>query len=381
MQDKITQSATPANDPPVKKPPPPEIVSESASPANDESPIEKPPPSEIVSESAPPANDESPIEKPPPSEILSKSAPSGDGGAPPIIVEAIPPQISSIESSVDDPVVLPQPPPLDLFETHSFSSEDVPRKIGRFDSRKRRLVVCLATIVLLVIVGAVVVGVVLALRNKYGEGGETFSQVPTPAPSTNAPTVQQVPSQTPVFTAPILPPVGTDLVPNLERLIDFFTELDPDTALVLLDPASPQYRAMEWLALDVEQNSFTLEGSEMRILQRGVLAIFYYSTLGDVQWTDRTGWLDSSLSECEWFGTQCLNGETTLVSLMLQGNNLGGSIPHELFLMGTLEGVTLSENNIGGTVPMSIGQLTLLSTLWVVCVSPCVNATQLTHVL
>jgi hypothetical protein len=67
--------------------------------------------------------------------------------------------------------------------------------------------------------------------------------------------------------------------------------------------------------------------------------------------------------------------------LGLQGNELGGSIPHELFLMGTLEGVTLSENNIGGTVPMSIGQLTLLSTLWVVCVSPCVNATQPTHVL
>jgi hypothetical protein len=123
---------------------------------------------------------------------------------------------------------------------------------------------------------------------------------------------------------------------------------------------------MEWLALDVEQNSFTLQDNETRILQRGVLAIFYYSTLGDVQWTYQTGWLDSSISECEWFGTQCLNGEMTIVSLVLQENELGGKIPYELFFMGTLEGVTLSKNAIGGTIPTSIGKLSLLSTSLVV---------------
>lgn len=349
MQEKISQSAPPANEPPVKKSSPPEIVSKSA-----------------------PSDTELHVEKPPPPEIVSKNAPSGDGDAPPTIVEAIPTQGSSIEPTGDDPVVLPPPPQLNPFETNSLSSEDPCKKPGR-DSRKRRLLVCLAAIILLFVVGAIVVSVVLVLGNKDSGGGEMSPQVPTPAPSLRPPTAHQVPSQAPVFIPPILPPIGTDTVPNLERLIDFFAEKDPNTALILPDPASPQYRAMEWLALDVEQNSFTLQDNEARIMQRGVLAIFYYSTLGDVQWTDQTGWLDSILSECDWFGTQCLNGEMTLVSLGLQGNELGGSIPHELFLMGTLEGVTLSENAIGGTIPTSIGQLSLLSTLLVVFLCVCMR--------
>jgi hypothetical protein len=84
--------------------------------------------------------------------------------------------------------------------------------------------------------------------------------------------------------------------------------------------------------------------------------------MGEEQWTNQTGWLDSTISECEWFGTKCLQGEETVTSLALNTNMLGGTIPLELSFMAKLENVTLSDNLIGGTIPTSIGQLSLLST-------------------
>jgi hypothetical protein len=199
---------------------------------------------------------------------------------------------------------------------------------------------------------------------------EPTTPVPTTPESTLSPTLAPSPAPTlaptlSLFVPSLAPTGGTDTTaPNLERLIDNFAEKNPGTEIVLSDTTSPQYRAMQWLAEDVEQNSFTLTEHEMRILQRGVLAILHYSTLGEEQWTNQTGWLNSTLSECEWFGTECLHGEgnVTVTSLALKGNELGGTIPLELSFMGTLKNVTLSNNLIGGTIPTSIGQLSLLST-------------------
>jgi hypothetical protein len=221
----------------------------------------------------------------------------------PTIIEAVPTtQVNS--TGTEQYGKLPPPPPFDSLETYSFATNDSPRKMSIAQERRNwRRLVCLISIVLLVVVaGAVVVSVVLVVGNKDDNGGgreETTPsslQAPTRAPSlrpsTTATTTtqQQVPTAVPAF-APILPPTGgTDItVPNLEQLIDYFSDKSPGTALVLLDPTSPEYRAMQWLAEDVEQNSFALAKDELRILQLGVLSMFYYSTLGEEQWTDRTG--------------------------------------------------------------------------------------------
>lgn len=140
------------------------------------------------------------------------------------------------------------------------------------------------------------------------------------------------------YTAPITAPVSTpNDVPNLERLIDFFSDQDEATALALLDADSPQYRAIAWLEDDAQQNQFTFASSQNRLLQRGALAIFYYSTLGDAQWKTKTNWLDSSTVECTWFGVGCSVDATSIISLVLSENNLGGQVPREVGLLASLE--------------------------------------------
>jgi len=150
-------------------------------------------------------------------------------------------------------------------------------------------------------------------------------------------------------------------IPSIERLIDFFSDQDPATASDLLDTESPQYRAMAWLAQDVQQNQYTFASASDRIVQRGVLAVFYHSTFGATQWANSTSWLDSAASECTWYGVTCADGTTTVTSLILKDNNLVGELPRELGLLSTLEELTMFENTIGGTIPSTFGQLTLLS--------------------
>ena len=129
----------------------------------------------------------------------------------------------------------------------------------------------------------------------------------------------------------------------------------------LLDETSPQYQAMVWLETDVQQNDFTLANAEDRILQRGALAIFYYSTGGESQWTSNTSWLDSSVSECEWYGVTCAEGSTIVQSIDLAENNVGGAVPLEVGILSGLESLTLFGNAIGSTIPNQVGQLTQLS--------------------
>lgn len=300
--------------------------------------------------------------------------------------EGIPTKVISAPAttSTRGPVVLPPPPPLDSLETYSLGTNDFISKYNQQNQsscRNWRFIICIASILLLAVIAAAVVSVVLVLNNDKNEsavsGEDNTVAVPSPAPTIvvtqSQPTGSPPPPQptlnppppttsTPDF-APIAAPISTpnDVPPPLERLVDFFSDLDPATALSMLDTGSPQYRAMEWLRVDVQQNAFTFASAPERILQRGALAIIYYSTLGDVQWTTSTSWLDSSQSECSWYGAICADDGTDLQSLVLAENNLGGEIPREAGVLITLEVLALHGNAIGGTIPTQVGQLTFLS--------------------
>lgn len=306
------------------------------------------------------------------------------------IEEGIPTQVISAPGTCG-PVVLPPPPPLDSLETYSLGTSDFISKYDPQQSywRKWRLVICIVSLLLLAVIAAAVVSVVLVLGNNKDNGnsevtvgdGDEPSAAPmaSPAPTIlRQPTLDLSPPPTaaPTITgfAPIAAPVSTpsDIlidapvsapsdVPNLERLIDFFSEQDEATELALLDTDGPQYRAMQWLESDVQQNEYTFASASDRILQRGTLAIFYYSTLGDVQWTSSTDWLDSATSECTWYGTVCAADTETIQSLELAENNLGGEIPQEIGLLASLDTLDLNNNGIRGSIPTQIGQLTLLS--------------------
>jgi Leucine-rich repeat (LRR) protein len=264
------------------------------------------------------------------------------------------------------PVVLPPPPPLDSLETYSLGTNDFKYNPHPQSScRNWRLIICVASILLLGVIAGAVATVVVVLNkdDKQSASANEGAASQSPTPTTPKPTTSNLPPTTPPTEyAPIAAPVSTPSdAPILDRLIDLFSNYDQATASALLDEASPQYQAMLWLERDAQQNDFTLSNSENRISQRGALAIFYYSTGGKSQWASNTSWLDSSLSECEWYGVTCAEGSTTVQSIFLAENNVGGALPVEVGLLSGLTSLTLYGNIIGSTIPNQVGQLTLLN--------------------
>jgi hypothetical protein len=65
--------------------------------------------------------------------------------------------------------------------------------------------------------------------------------------------------------------------------------------------------------------------------------IAVYSNTGGASWTDSTGWNGAAGTECTWFGVTCDAGETTVVELDLNTNNLVGTIPVEMGNLVNLE--------------------------------------------
>jgi hypothetical protein len=100
----------------------------------------------------------------------------------------------------------------------------------------------------------------------------------------------------------------------------------------LSNPNSPQFKALKWVASDplVENGSY----SDNRIIQRWVLATFFYSTTDD-SWDNSNGWV-SYTDDCNWFSTRdgrICDAEGNLEIIELEHNNLSGSIPPELGLL------------------------------------------------
>ena len=80
------------------------------------------------------------------------------------------------------------------------------------------------------------------------------------------------------------------------------------SAGLLTNAGTPQYNAVEWL---IETDGFLVCPDDQNMIQRYVMAIFYFSTKGD-SWDicsqDDTVCANpylSSAHECHWFGNQC----------------------------------------------------------------------------
>ena len=93
---------------------------------------------------------------------------------------------------------------------------------------------------------------------------------------------------------------------------------------------------------------------------REVLEAFYDAT-GGPNWFISTNWLsDEPLSA--WYGVTT-NEEGRVAQLVLQSNNLSGSIPPELPRLTRLWDLSLQRNNLSGPIPPELGQLTSLDNL------------------
>ena len=100
-------------------------------------------------------------------------------------------------------------------------------------------------------------------------------------------------------------------------------------------------------------------------------------TGGDVSWRKADGWL-SSLPCCDWFGVTCAEGSGELVKLRLADNDLHGTLPESLGLLGDLRELIIYGNSPGrgqtcedpeagcltGTIPPNLGGLQKLEQLY-----------------
>lgn len=166
----------------------------------------------------------------------------------------------------------------------------------------------------------------------------TISPAPT-TPPTAAPTVSAAPS-----TSPTLPECG--ITPE-ERRAGILGILDQvaDSNLIR-DDSTPQGQATEWLISD---DARRLCPDELKIVQRWVLAVMYFSTGGDSWFQCFDGDLDcgdflpfvgddaflSSSNECVWAGISC-NADACVTEIEFEENNLAGTIPTELGLLDEL---------------------------------------------
>ena len=144
--------------------------------------------------------------------------------------------------------------------------------------------------------------------------------------------------------------------------------------LPFMDSTSPQSKALAWLLED--KITLTYGRSVRTVLERYVLAVLYYSTLGPYWNFDYL----SRNSVCTWnngadiqnltapddgrwlnlLGVFCSNDGESIDILALRDNNLHGSLPWELVLLTNLEYINLEMNRLSGSIPTRISELTNL---------------------
>ena len=94
--------------------------------------------------------------------------------------------------------------------------------------------------------------------------------------------------------------------------------------------------------------------------REGLIAL--YDATGGNLWTNKANWRSSS-SVCNWYGITC-DGSGAVSTVVLNGNNMAGSLPTEVGLLTEVRyALDLYSNTIGGYLPTQIGQLTQLNSL------------------
>lgn len=181
------------------------------------------------------------------------------------------------------------------------------------------------------------------------------SIAPTQRPTTES-TIRQTlyPTREPVSAAPSV---------VLSDLMNFLSSVSFDKGGALRNTSTPQYAAYEWLS----SNTFLPTYSNDRLIQRYSLATFYYSSNGD-GWSQKTGWLSDD-DECGWYTRSNVSPCDPLgfiVTLGLDYNDIGGTIPPELGLLSNLKLIDLGggpNQQLSGSLPKQIGNLKNLEKL------------------
>lgn len=91
-------------------------------------------------------------------------------------------------------------------------------------------------------------------------------------------------------------------------------------------------------------------------LQFSGLEALYNSTNGQ-DWETSTGWRDSVIDVCNWYGVVCDSDSGNVTGLSLSSNGLVGDLSQatELIKVSSLMELDLSDNQLSGPVPLVLG--------------------------
>jgi PKD repeat protein len=89
-----------------------------------------------------------------------------------------------------------------------------------------------------------------------------------------------------------------------------------------------------------------------------------YNATNGPNWTNNAGWGGPLGTENTWYGVTTDAGNTTVLRINLQRNNLAGILPTELGNLTNLQTLLLNGNQLTGPIPSSLGNLTNLQALY-----------------
>lgn len=194
----------------------------------------------------------------------------------------------------------------------------------------------------------------------------TMSGPSTTAPTSGEPTI--VPTGEPT-TAPTsrestkapTTPVPTVLVTRSNKsIVALLMEKSPDKGANLRTPGTPQQAA--YLLMKV---SGLLEDapSDDMILQKYAMSTLYYASGGN-DWTEGSNsWKELAGTDCNKPHIICDGATGETLGIEMKHNNMVGSLPPEIGLLGKLTYLSFEDNSLEGGIPTEIGLLKNLQTL------------------
>ncbi|MEN8219915.1 MAG: S8 family serine peptidase [Pseudomonadota bacterium] len=100
--------------------------------------------------------------------------------------------------------------------------------------------------------------------------------------------------------------------------------------------------------------------TEIPEMECEALVALYDNTDGD-NWTDNSGWIETTTPICSWKGVKCGGGHVS--SLVLSSNGLDGSIPADLSNLNNLKKLFLDSNELCGEIPVDLKNLSNITKL------------------
>ena len=89
-----------------------------------------------------------------------------------------------------------------------------------------------------------------------------------------------------------------------------------------------------------------------------------FDATNGTHWTNSTGWGKAD-DWCTWFGVNCDGGSKVApIGLVLNNNNLVGTLPVSLPKLQDLQALLMHDNQINGELPSDIGTIPYIQVFW-----------------